>query len=45
MVSLRKAADPQWDNWTFGEIPENRGDLQTLEFTRPRSGGYELVED
>ena len=37
MLSLKKAADPQRGEWSFGEPPANSTNLPTIQFARPRN--------
>ena len=38
MLSLKKAADPQRGEWSFGDRPANSTNLPTIQFARPRNG-------
>lgn len=38
MLSLRKAANPEYQGWSLGEPTAGGTNLQTLNFVRPRSG-------
>ena len=46
MISLRRAADSQHENFSFGGLPVTRDetDVQTMEFVRP-SKDEDLIDD
>ena len=44
MLSLKKAADPQGGEWSFGERYANSTNLPTIQFARPRGGAANATE-